>query len=110
MTIPTGIPTGVFTTSDGHINIAAVGPEMYRRLCDALGAPELIDDPRFKTRRDRSKNRKQMNAELDRVLASKTSAEWVELLNAGRRALGPDPERQGSLRERAGHAPGMPCR
>ena len=66
---PTGIPTGVFTTADGHINIAASGQTMYRRLCTAIGAPELIDDPRFKTLADRSKNRKAMNAELDRVLA-----------------------------------------
>src|SRR5438067_4495455 len=59
---PTGIPTGVFTTADGHINIAASGQTMYRRLCTALGAPELVDDPRFKTIHDRSKNRKQLNA------------------------------------------------
>src|SRR4030081_2421788 len=72
---PTGIPTGVFTTSHGHINIAASGQTMYRRLCTAIGAPELIDDPRFKTLADRSKNRKQMNAELDKILAKKPSAE-----------------------------------
>src|SRR5438094_7468708 len=46
---PTGIPTGVFTTADGHINIAASGQTMYRRLCEAIGARHLIDDPRFKT-------------------------------------------------------------
>src|SRR6185436_17242013 len=79
---PTGIPTGVFTTADGHINIAASGQTMYRRLCTAIGAPELIDDPRFKTLGDRSKNRKQMNAEIDRVLVKKSSAEWIEALNA----------------------------
>ena len=33
---PTSIPTGVFATSDGHINIAAAGNEIYRRLCVAL--------------------------------------------------------------------------
>jgi crotonobetainyl-CoA:carnitine CoA-transferase CaiB-like acyl-CoA transferase len=79
---PTGIPTGVFTTKDGHINIAAAGQQMYRRLCEALGIEALIDDPRFRSSKDRSKNRAVLNAELDRVLAGKTSAEWVELLNA----------------------------
>src|SRR5262252_8764385 len=34
---PTGIPTGVFKTADGHINIAASGQTMFRRLCEALG-------------------------------------------------------------------------
>ena len=79
---PTGIPTGVFTTKDGHINIAAAGQQMYRRLCEALGIEALIDDPRFRSSKDRSKNRAVLNAELDRVLARKTSADWVELLNA----------------------------
>ena len=79
---PTGIPTGVFTTKDGHINIAAAGQQMYRRLCEALGIEALIDDPRFRSSKDRSKNRAVLNAELDRALAAKTSADWVELLNA----------------------------
>ena len=86
---PTGIPTGVFTTADGHINIAASGQTMYRRLCTAIGAPELIDDPRFKTLADRSKNRKQMNAEIDRVLVTKTSAQWIEALNTAGVPSGP---------------------
>src|SRR5881628_2710149 len=86
---PTGIPTGVFKTKDGHMNIAASGQLMYRRLCTAIGAPELIDDPRFKNLADRSKNRKQMNAELDRILAKKPSAEWIETLNRAGVPSGP---------------------
>src|SRR5437764_14046955 len=62
---------------------------MFRRLCAAIGAPELIDDPRFKTLPDRSKNRKAMNAELDRVLVKKTSAEWIEALNRAGVPSGP---------------------
>ncbi len=86
---PTGIPTGVFTTADGHINIAASGQVMYRRLCEAIGAPHLVDDPRFTTLADRSKNRKQMNAELDKVLVKKSSAEWIEALNRAGVPSGP---------------------
>jgi crotonobetainyl-CoA:carnitine CoA-transferase CaiB-like acyl-CoA transferase len=86
---PTGIPTGVFTTADGHINIAASGQTMYRRLCTAIGVPELIEDPRFKTIFDRSKNRKHMNEELDRALVKKTSAEWIEILNKAGVPSGP---------------------
>ena len=86
---PTGIPTGVFTTADGHINIAASGQTMYRRLCTAIGAPALIDDPRFKTIHDRSKNRKALNAELDRVLMTKSSAAWIETLNRAGVPSGP---------------------
>ena len=79
---PTAIPTGVFKTKDGHINIAASGQNMFRRLCEALGTEPLLEDPRFKTAPDRSKNRKALAPELERAFATKTSAEWVELLNA----------------------------
>src|ERR1700744_1616144 len=44
---PTSIPTGVFATADGYINIAAAGDDIYRRLCKALGAEHLETDPRF---------------------------------------------------------------
>ena len=86
---PTGIPTGVFRTKDGHINIAAAGQRMFRRLCEALGTEALIDDSRFKSAPDRSKNRQALTAELEQAMASRTSAEWVELLNAKGVPAGP---------------------
>ena len=42
---PTGIPTGVFKTADGHMNIAASGQHMYRRLCEALDVKQLDRRP-----------------------------------------------------------------
>ena len=86
---PTGIPTGVFKTADGHMNIAASGQHMYRRLCEALDVKPLIDDPRFKTPQDRSKNRLACNEELEKATVSKTSAEWVEILNKAGVPCGP---------------------
>jgi crotonobetainyl-CoA:carnitine CoA-transferase CaiB-like acyl-CoA transferase len=86
---PTGIPTGVFKTADGHMNIAASGQHMYRRLCEALDVKQLIDDPRFKTPQDRSKNRLACNAELEKATATKTSAEWVDILNKAGVPCGP---------------------
>jgi formyl-CoA transferase len=86
---PTGIPTGVFKTADGHMNIAASGQHMYRRLCEALDVRHLIDDARFKTPQDRSKNRLACNAELEKATATKTSAEWVEILNKAGVPCGP---------------------
>src|SRR5256886_17499389 len=76
---PTGIPTGVFKTADGHMNIAASGQHMYRRLCEALDVKPLVDDPRFKTPQDRSKNRLACNAELEKATVTTTSAERVEI-------------------------------
>jgi crotonobetainyl-CoA:carnitine CoA-transferase CaiB-like acyl-CoA transferase len=86
---PTGIPTGVFKTADGHMNIAASGQHMYRRLCEALDVKHLIDDPRFKTPQDRSKNRLACNAELEKATATRTSAEWVDILNKAGVPCGP---------------------
>jgi crotonobetainyl-CoA:carnitine CoA-transferase CaiB-like acyl-CoA transferase len=86
---PTGIPTGVFKTADGHMNIAASGQHMYRRLCEALDVKPLIDDPRFKTPQDRSKNRLACNAELEKATATRTSAEWVDILNKAGVPCGP---------------------
>src|SRR6187399_2140059 len=54
---PTSIPTGVFKTADGHINIATTGHQMWERLCKALGATELMENPDYKTGAARSKNR-----------------------------------------------------
>ena len=86
---PTGIPTGVFKTSDGHINIAASGQKMYRRLCEAMGREELIEDARFKAQDARSKNRQALNGELAKTFSLKPSAHWVELLNAASVPSGP---------------------
>jgi crotonobetainyl-CoA:carnitine CoA-transferase CaiB-like acyl-CoA transferase len=41
---PTSIPTGVFKTADGHINIAATGQRIWERLCRAIGAESLLAD------------------------------------------------------------------
>jgi len=86
---PTGIPTGVFPTADGHINIAAAGQALYARLCTALGAPNLIDDPEFATGNARSKHRKKLNAILSEITATQPSQQWIELLNEAGVPCGP---------------------
>jgi formyl-CoA transferase len=86
---PTGIPTGVFPTSDGHINIAASGQHIYERCCKALGAEGLIKDPDFANGEKRSKNRKRLNAELGEFTRRYGSLELVEKLNAAGVPSGP---------------------
>jgi formyl-CoA transferase len=85
---PTAIPTGVFKTADGHINIAASG-KLYERLCKALGAPELFTHPDFSEYRLRSKNRIALNAEIEKHTVKRTSAEWIEHLNEAGVPCGP---------------------
>jgi crotonobetainyl-CoA:carnitine CoA-transferase CaiB-like acyl-CoA transferase len=86
---PTGIPTGVFETKDGHINIAAAGDDLYDRLCKAIGRSDLRTDERFATARARSKNRDQMMDVLMPVTRQKTSAEWITILNDAGVPCGP---------------------
>jgi crotonobetainyl-CoA:carnitine CoA-transferase CaiB-like acyl-CoA transferase len=78
---PTSIPTGVFETSDGYINIASTGQVMWERCCRAIEAPELIDNPDYKTGALRSKNRDAINAAIAAKTAAKTSAEWIDIFN-----------------------------
>jgi formyl-CoA transferase len=86
---PTSIPTGVFRTKDGHINIAAAGDPMWIRVCEAIGAPELLERPEFKGNSNRSTNRDAVNAEIEKRTAGKTSAEWIDILNRAGVPCGP---------------------
>lgn len=86
---PTSIPTGVFPTSDGHINIAASGDHMFKRCCEALDAPELIANPDYATSTLRSTNRKAINEQLSARTKTNTSAHWIAALNKAGVPCGP---------------------
>jgi crotonobetainyl-CoA:carnitine CoA-transferase CaiB-like acyl-CoA transferase len=86
---PTSIPTGVFPTRDGHINIAAGEQAMWERLCRAMGADRLLDDARFATAELRSCNRAECNRALAEFTAMRTAAEWLAIFERGGVAAGP---------------------
>ena len=90
---PTGIPTGVFETMDGHINIAAAGDEIYARLCRAIERPDLLTDPRFATARARSTKDVLMDV-LMPVTRQKSSADWVDPQRRGRAVRADLPDRR----------------
>ena len=54
---PTSIPTGVFKTKDGYINIASAGQAIWERFCKAIEAEEFVSDPRYATGASRSQHR-----------------------------------------------------
>src|SRR5271169_578497 len=66
---PTSIPTGVFKTRDGHINIATTGQRIWQRFCETAGATALMQNPDYQTAAARSKNRDALSAEIDHYLA-----------------------------------------
>jgi crotonobetainyl-CoA:carnitine CoA-transferase CaiB-like acyl-CoA transferase len=86
---PTSIPTGVFKTSDGYINIATTGGRIWQRFCEAVGAPDFVNRPEYATGPDRSKNRKQINAEINKLTEKKSSETWVKEFNAAGVPCGP---------------------
>ncbi len=86
---PTSIPTGVFKTADGHINIASTGHVMWERLCKAIGADDMLENPDYKTSALRSKNRDAVNAAIEAKTVARTSAEWIDAFNAAGVPCGP---------------------
>jgi crotonobetainyl-CoA:carnitine CoA-transferase CaiB-like acyl-CoA transferase len=86
---PTTIPSGVFRTRDGYINIASAGEDIYVRMCGALGFPQVAKDPDYSTPKARLKNRDKLNAIFEEVTKTKTSAEWIDILNRAGVPCGP---------------------
>ncbi|WP_457488474.1 CaiB/BaiF CoA transferase family protein [Tardiphaga sp. P5_C10] len=86
---PTSIPTGVFKTSDGYINIATTGGKIWERCAQAIGAPELITHPDYTTGPARSKNRDALNAAISACTEKRSTEEWVNDLNAAGVPCGP---------------------
>ncbi len=86
---PTSVPTNVFRTSDGAINLAVSGDVIWRRFCDALGKSEWADDPDFTDAEARRQNRDRLNAMIADEIAAKPSAYWVEVLLAAGVPTGP---------------------
>lgn len=76
------VPYQGFEIRGKYIIIAAGNNRLWGSLCKALGAPELIDDPRFRTNPLRVENRNDCIRILTSLLQVKTAEEWVELLNA----------------------------
>jgi crotonobetainyl-CoA:carnitine CoA-transferase CaiB-like acyl-CoA transferase len=86
---PTSIPTGVFKTSDGYINIAVAGQVIWERFCRAVDAPQLLANPNYAKAADRSKNRDALNAEIAAIIETRTGTEWVAALNDAGVPTGP---------------------
>ena len=78
---PTSIPTGVFRTRDGHMNLAVAGQEIWARFARALGRDDWLEDDRYKTATARSDNRDALGDEIEAITLTRTTAEWVDVMN-----------------------------
>lgn len=113
---PTSIPTGVFKTSDGHINIAVSGNVMWKRFCQSIGREDLIEHPSYATGEARSKNRNDLNAIIEEATKTRSSEDWVSLFNENGVPSGPintidktfqDPQMQHLGMARTVHSPNV---
>ena len=86
---PTSIPTGVFKTKDGYINIASAGQAIWERFCKAIEADEFLSDPRYAHGAARSQHRDALNAVIETYTQRYSSEELVALLNKAGVPCGP---------------------
>jgi len=86
---PTSIPTGVFPTSDGHINIAASSSRMFTRLCEAIERKDWLERKDWNTQVARSKDRRAINAAIAEITKTKPSKYWIELFESNGIPCGP---------------------
>ena len=86
---PTSMPTSVYPTADGFVNIAAAGTAIYTRFCEALGVPELAVHPDYATADGRSKNRVALSEAIAERTRSYTSDALIALLNQAGVPTGP---------------------
>ena len=86
---PTSIPTGVYECADGHINIGASGDALFRRLCVAIEAEYLLEDPRYQTEEDCNANKESLNKTLNEITRTDTCNSWIDRLNDAGVPCGP---------------------
>ena len=79
---PSLTPYKVFMASDEPMMIAAGNDNLFRRLAQALGQPQWLDDPRFATNPERVRNRELVNAAVQEAVGTRTRAEWIAALEA----------------------------
>lgn len=73
-------PYQAFKAKDGYVIIGAANDKLWQRLCEALGIPGLLEDPRFRTNQDRVRNRSELIEILSGVIARESVDVWVKRL------------------------------
>ena len=78
---PTSIPTGVFKTSNGEVNISVTGKVIWQRFCETIGRSDLFAHPGYDTEEKRSDNRDALNSIIADAICIRTSEDWVAVFN-----------------------------
>jgi CoA:oxalate CoA-transferase len=86
---PSITPFEAFSTKDGNLIIAAGNDGLWVKLTEALGHPELAQNPDYKTNPLRNQRQPQLKEELDRILSTDTTEHWIAVLEAAGIPCGP---------------------
>jgi len=86
---PNIVPYQTFETADGYIIIAVGNDRQFREYCRIAGLEHLADDPRYRSNRTRVENRQSLIAPLTEAMKTRTTAEWVALLESAAVPCGP---------------------
>ena len=76
-------PSDAFKAADGYLVLSAYVPKHWAKLCEIIDRPDMLTDERFVDQRARALNYHELTEELEKALAAKPAAEWVELLQRG---------------------------
>ncbi|SAL05624.1 CaiB/baiF CoA-transferase [Caballeronia calidae] len=79
---PTGVPTDLFPTADGQINLTAPTPKMWASLCKVMEKPEWSAQEEWSTRRGRIKHRATIHAAIADVTRTRSNDYWIQTLNS----------------------------
>ena len=86
---PNVVPYQGFATSDGNIALAAGNDAQFKRVCDAIGLPELATDPKYKGNVGRVTNRNTLIPQLQAVFKTQSTDYWLETLQAANVPISP---------------------
>lgn len=78
---PSIVPYKGFKTSDGDVMLGGGNDRLFGVICDKLGKPEWKEDSRFKTNAERVKHRDELEKMIEDITKTKTTSEWLELLD-----------------------------
>ena len=79
---PSIVPFEAYATADGHVVVAAGNNQLFARLAEGLGRPDMAKDPRYLDNEARSRNVENLKRDMEAMLSGETTAHWLALLGA----------------------------
>lgn len=104
---PQLVPYQALPTADGHVVVATGTNKTYREFCVAIGQPQLADESAFASNQSRVKNRNALVAQLSEVFRQRSTAQWLEILEAADVPCAPVNDLRTAFAELEATSPGM---